>query len=56
MPRTISIKTYRDFAKRYKIKITKNGKYKTMKQLQTEIYNHEKNDESIIDGLYFIAN
>ena len=56
MPRTISIKTYRDFAKRYGIKISKNGKYKTMKQLQIEIYNHEKNDESIDNGLYFFSN
>lgn len=49
----VSYKTYKMFAKRYKIKLSKNGKLKTMKQLAKEIYDYEKNHDNIDDGLYF---
>ena len=49
----VSYKTYQMFAKRYKIKLSKNGKLKTMKQLSKEIYDYEKNHDNIYYGLYF---
>lgn len=55
--RVISYETYKQFAKKYKIRLTKNVNdkrvLKTMKQLQKEIYTHEKNDPKIKKGLYF---
>ena len=55
--RVISYETYKQFAKKYKIRLTKNVNdkrvLKTMKQLQKEIYNHEKNTTKIKKGLYF---
>ena len=43
------------FAKKYKIKLSKNGKLKTMQQLAYEIYDYELNHTTIAtnDGLYF---
>jgi hypothetical protein len=41
MPRLISYETYKSFAIRYKIPLTKNGKLKTMNELSHEIYNYE---------------
>ena len=51
----VSYKTYKMFAKKYKIKLSKNGKLKTMQQLAYEIYDYELNHTSIVtnDGLYF---
>ena len=49
----MSYKTYKMFAKRYKIKLSKKGKLKTMKQLANEIYDYEKNHDNIDDGLFF---
>jgi len=44
--------------KKYKLKLSVviDGKRrkKTMKQMSHEIYNHETNDESIKNGLYYI--
>jgi len=51
--RPISYLTYKMFAKRYKIKLSRNGKKKTITQLAKEIYNHELTNENIINGLYF---
>ena len=51
MDTVISYLTYRRFAIKYKIKLSKNNKKKTMKQLSNEIYNYEKNN-NIKNGLY----
>ena len=37
----IALKTYQSYAKKYNINVTKNGKYKTMKQLSKEIKKYE---------------
>jgi len=54
--RVISYDTYKQFAKQYKIRLSKvvNGKRikKPMSELQHEIYNYEKNN-NINKGLYF---
>ena len=60
--RPISYSTYKEYAKKYKINLTNkslvDGVYKyskkSMKQLQQEIYDFEKQNENIRDGLYFI--
>ena len=59
--RPIAYKTYKMFAEQYGINITKaviKGdrkviKYKTMKELQKEIYDFETNDTDIKSGLYY---
>lgn len=51
MPRAIALKTYEMFRKKYKITKKRD---KTLKEIQLEIYNYEKaNQSSIINGLYF---
>ena len=55
--RVISYETYKQYAKKYKIRLTKNINNKrvrkTMKQLQKEIYNYETNNPKIKKGLYY---
>ena len=55
--RVISYETYKQYAKKYKIRLTKNinGERvrKTIKQLQKEIYDHETNSPKIKKGLYY---
>lgn len=59
--RPIAYLTYKEFAKKYKIKLFNkkkvNGVYKysrkSMKQLQKEIYAYEKNNDDVKVGLYF---
>ena len=48
----ISYMTYKQFAKKYKIKLSKNKIKKSLKQLSDEIYDFEKMNK-ITDGLYF---
>jgi hypothetical protein len=48
MARLITYKTYSTYAKRYGIPLKKDGKNKTMTELQNEIYNYEtKNKKNI---------
>jgi len=51
--RPVSYLTYKMFAKRYKIKLSRYGKRKNMGELAEEIYNHELKNEHITNGLYF---
>lgn len=54
--RAIANSTYRNFMRKYKLKLTKvvneQRKYKTMKEMSTELYNYETNN-NIDDGLYY---
>jgi hypothetical protein len=50
MPRLIANKTYKQFAKKYNIKIGK----KSILQLSKEIYYFEKHCPFIKKGLYFV--
>ena len=52
--RIIGYLTYKDFAKKYGIRLTTSTtkRKKTMKELATQIYNYEKN-HNIKNGLYF---
>ena len=56
MPRIISRSTYKNFMKKYSLKLmTKKHnhfEYKTMQQMQKEIYEYETNNDVKI-GLYF---
>ena len=50
--RVISYLTYKEFAKKYGIRLTTlTGKKKTMKQLARQIYNYESKN-NIKNGLY----
>lgn len=59
--RLIAYSTYKMFAKQYGITITKTVimgdrkiiKYKTMKELQKEIYDFETTETDIKSGLYY---
>lgn len=56
--RLIALKTYKDFMKKYKLRVTemKDGKRKnkTIRQMKKEIYDYEDNSQDIIiNGLYF---
>ena len=59
MPRIISRSTYKNFMKKYSLKLmTKKYneykyKYKTMQQMQKEIYEYETNNNDVKNGLYF---
>jgi hypothetical protein len=59
-PRVISVKTYRSFMKKYKLKLMKkvNGayKYKSMKEMSAEILKYETDHEDIKVGLYYEEN
>jgi FKBP-type peptidyl-prolyl cis-trans isomerase (trigger factor) len=48
----ISYLTYKKFAKKYKIKLSKNKIKKSMQELANEISNYESKNK-IEDGLYF---
>jgi hypothetical protein len=53
------MKTYQRFMKKYKLPLTivkdNKRKYKTMKQMAKEIYDHEtRSDRLIMKGLYYI--
>ena len=50
--RIISYLTYKEFSKKYGIKLTTSKRKKTMQELATQIYNYEKN-HNIKNGLYF---
>jgi hypothetical protein len=50
--RLVSYKTYREFAKKYKIKLSKKGIKKTFDELSQEIYNYEVKN-NVTKGLYF---
>ena len=52
--RIIGYLTYKDFAKKYGIRLTTSTtkRRKTMKELATQIYNYEKK-HNITNGLYF---
>lgn len=49
--RLIPYTTYKVYAKKYKIKLTKNGKRKHMSELSKEIHEYESK-HNILDGLY----
>lgn len=56
--REISKTTYTMFMKRYRLKLMKRTtygkyKYKTMKEMQHEIYSFEEENNIIDEGLYF---
>ena len=59
--RVISMQTYKMFAKEYGINLTKKVKkgdktvirYKTMNELQKEIYDFETSNSDIKTGLYY---
>ena len=51
--RAISYTIYKQFCKKYEIKLSKNKKKKTIPELQKEIHNYEINN-NIKKGLYFI--
>ena len=57
MPRIISRSTYKNFMKKYSLKLmTKKHnhyKYKTMQEMQQEIYEYETNNNDVKNGLYF---
>jgi hypothetical protein len=48
----IAIKTYYDFAKKYKIPVTIQGKPKGIEQIRREIKEYERKN-NIKNGLYF---
>jgi hypothetical protein len=43
--------TIKDYAKKYKISVLKNGKPKSVLQLSLDIYEYEKTNQ-VSDGLY----
>ena len=53
--RPIAYQTYKDFAKKYKIRLTKDKKKKPMKVLADEIFDYERNNNIELPGLYFGA-
>eukprot|EP01038_Epipyxis_sp_PR26KG_P016662 gene16662-22782_t len=50
--KSINFQTYSTYAKKYKIKLTSQGKKKSMKLLSDEIFDYEKSHK-IKNGLYF---
>ena len=57
MVRAISRKTYIQFMKKYQLKLMEKigskYKYKPMKIMSEEIYDHESKHDDIVDGLYY---
>ena len=56
--RAIGYTTYKNYMKLYKLKlsIVEDGKrrHKTISEMSKEIYNHEKKNNNIKTGLYFL--